>query len=228
MLYSLEKLSCIVSFIIIVTATPIYLSKPPYSFTTKQQGLTFIGAAIGAALGGPVIGRLNDTAIRILSRRNNGVFEAEMRLPMTTVPMLTTTAGLILFGVGVQNGDHWIVPVLGSTFVAVGLSSVPSTLQPYLLDNYFPASLDVFTVRYTTYSFMGYNSLTEQFFHGFKNLIVFGFAFGISPWISLNGIGTVFGILAAIVAFFDLCWIIFYIFGKKLRKNDGKRQIFPF
>jgi hypothetical protein len=130
-----------------VTVTPIYFSLPPYSFTTRQQGLTFIGAVIGSILGGLIVGKLNDIMARILSKRNNGVFEAEMRLPMTTVPMLATITGLVMFGVGVQNGDHWIVPVLGSTFVAVGLSSIPSTLQPYLLDCYFSASLDVFTVR---------------------------------------------------------------------------------
>jgi hypothetical protein len=158
-----KTLSHTVSFIIIVTVTPIYFSLPPYSFTSRQQGLTYIGPTVGSVLGGLILGKLNDIVVRILSKRNDGVFEPEMRLPMTTVPMLATITGLIMFGVGVQNGDHWIVPVLGSTFVAVGLASVPSTLQPYLIDSYFPASLDVSTVRCAPLSCLSYNLPTSSF-----------------------------------------------------------------
>lgn len=73
-----------------------------------------------------------------------------MRLPMTSFPMLATVPGLIMFGLGIDRGYHWIVLVIGSSLVALGLSAIPSTLQPYLLDSYYAASLDVFTVRYLT------------------------------------------------------------------------------
>lgn len=58
--------------------------------------------------------------------------------------------------------------------------------------------------------------------------MVFAFAFGISPWIRLDGIAVVFGILAALVAIFDLGWLLFYKFGKKWRQNDARKKIFPF
>lgn len=138
------------SFVVIVTITPIYLSAPPYRFTIRQQSLTYVGPLIGSVIGGPLCGRLTDYLSFYLSKRNDGVFEPEMRLPMVTFPMLATIPGLIMFGVGIDRGYHWIVIVIGSSLVAVGLSAIPSALQPYLLDSYYAASLDVFTVGYPT------------------------------------------------------------------------------
>lgn len=57
---------------------------------------------------------------------------------------------------------------------------------------------------------------------------MFAFAFGIIPWIHQSGISVVFGVLAALVAFFDLGWILFYVYGKDWRQRDSKKQIFPF
>ena len=136
------------SFVVIVTITPIYLAQPPYLFNTRQQGLTFIGPLIGSLIGGLLCGRLTDYLSCYLCKRNQGVFEPEMRLPMTTLPMLVTVPGLIMFGVGLDNGYHWIVIVIGSSLVATGLSAIPSTLQSYLLDSYYAISLDIFTVRW--------------------------------------------------------------------------------
>lgn len=147
-----------------MTVTPIFLRLPPYSFTTSQQGLTFVGPVIGSLLGGILCGKLNDIVIRALSKRNDGIFEPEMRLPVTCVPMVATIVGLLMFGIGIENGDHWIVPVIGSTLVSAGLSAIPSTLQPYLLDSYFAASLDVFTVGGFDYSELNMNSLSHSSF----------------------------------------------------------------
>ncbi|KFZ23584.1 hypothetical protein V502_01948 [Pseudogymnoascus sp. VKM F-4520 (FW-2644)] len=177
----------VASFIVIVTITPIVLSSPPYLFTISQQGLTFIGAIIGSVLGGPICGRLVDYLAKHLAKRNGGVFNPEMRLPITVFPMVITAVGLLMFGIGIGKGMHWIVPVIGSGFAAAGLSAIPSILQPYLLDSYYATSLDVFIM-----------------FHGGKNLIVFAVAFGIVPWIHMNGIAAVFGILAALIIVIDL------------------------
>lgn len=65
-------------------------------------------------------------------------------------------------------------------------------------------------------------------FHGGKNLIVFVVAFGIVPWIHMNGIAVVFGILAALIIVIDFGWVIFYVFGIHLRQLDMKKAIFPF
>lgn len=130
----------------IVTITPIVLSSPPYLFTISQQGLTFIGAIIGSVLGGPICGRLVDYIAKYLAKRNGGVFNPEMRLPITVFPMVITAVGLLMFGIGIGKGMHWIVPVIGSGFAAAGLSAIPSILQPYLLDSYYATSLDVFIV----------------------------------------------------------------------------------
>lgn len=70
------------------------------------------------------------------------------------------------------------------------------------------------------------NSL--QMFHGGKNLIVFAVAFGVVPWIHLNGIAAVFGILAAMTIVIDLGWVILYVFGARLRQLDVNKAIFPY
>ena len=43
-----------------------------------------------------------------LTKRNNGIREAEMRLGVLLLPMLIAPAGLIVYGMTAQHNLHWI------------------------------------------------------------------------------------------------------------------------
>ena len=134
------------SFTVLLSLLPIYLAQPPYSFSTTGQGLLYLGPCIGGLCGAFAGGYLNDVISHFSARRNHGIFEPEMRLPAMLVPGLFAPVGLIMFGAGISNKLHWIVPVIGDAFVCLALTATPSVIQPYLMDSFFPISMDCLIV----------------------------------------------------------------------------------
>jgi len=73
---------------------------PPYNFGDVGIGLlnlpAFIGTLIGFVWGGP----LSDWSIVWFTKKNNGIYEPEMRLYLATLPALLGPVGLFLYGYG--------------------------------------------------------------------------------------------------------------------------------
>lgn len=111
-----------------------------------MQGLTYLAFVLGNIIGAYLCGRCNDLVSRRLARRNHGVFEPEMRLPVVLVPIITTPIGLVLIGVAFEHHWHWIVPCIGFVLVATGFTGIPCISQPYLMDSYFPVAMDCLIV----------------------------------------------------------------------------------
>lgn len=84
-----------------------------YDFESYQVGLCFISGVIGALIGIFAGGHLSDWVADVLTKRNGGVREPEMRLPAMIPPLITTPLALILFGVGIEQRLHWICPTVG-------------------------------------------------------------------------------------------------------------------
>lgn len=135
--------------VVLTSILPLEISAPPYNFSAGQQGLTFIAALIGNAFGSYVGGYCNDLISQRSARKNGGVFEPEMRLPVVIFPGVMVPAGLIMFGVGIHNKSHWILPVFGFGMVAIGLNAIPSVVEPYLLDSYYPVAMETIIVSST-------------------------------------------------------------------------------
>ncbi|OAL45661.1 MFS general substrate transporter [Pyrenochaeta sp. DS3sAY3a] len=201
----------ICAVVVLITLIPVYMGAPPYNFSVGQQGLVFLGPCIGNLIGSLLCGNLNDALARWTSRRNGGVFEPEMRLPVVLFPALLVPTGLLMFGLGVHNGVHWIVPTIGAGLNGVALTGIGSVAQPYMMDAYAPVI---------------YDCLVN--FNGFKNVVSFAMGFGVIPWLEQNGIVTVFCIVAALVFVIDAAVIFIYIYGKQLRERDSRIKIFLF
>jgi MFS family permease len=146
------------SVVILISLIPIYLGEAPYNFTIAQQGLVFVSPCVGNLIGAYCCGYLNDRLSRFSARHNNGVFEPEMRLPVVLIPALFAPAGCLMFGIGIANETHWIVPVIGVGLVGVTLTGIPSLAQPYLMDAYHPIALDILVVGSPCMSRDGRNS----------------------------------------------------------------------
>lgn len=78
-----------------------------YNFASYQVGLCFIAAVVGALAAIPAGGWLAETVADWGTRRNGGVREPEMRLPVLVGVVLLAPGGLLLFGGGVEGGWHW-------------------------------------------------------------------------------------------------------------------------
>ena len=80
-----------------------YLFYPPYNFSAAGVGLMNVAPFVGVIPGTFVGGYLNDKSILWLSKRNNGIYEPEMRLWLALLGAIVTPAGILLFGVGLAH-----------------------------------------------------------------------------------------------------------------------------
>lgn len=216
------------SVVVMITIIPVYFGAPPYNFGVGQQGLIYLSSCIGNAFGSVFCGYVNDKVSQWSTRRNNGVFEPEMRLPLVMFPALLVPVGLVMFGAGVNNSLHWIVPVIGVGLVGVALTGIGSIIQPYLMDSYTPVLFDCLVVSLLSLDSTITSLTVWQTFNGFKNLVSFAVGFAVVPWIEQNGIVTVFCVLAALVFAIDASVVVIYWHGKKFRQRDARLKIFMF
>jgi hypothetical protein len=84
-----------------------------YGFKTYQAGLCFISAIVGSIIGLAFGGILTDKVTDMFIQQNHGVKEPEMRLPSIAISAITAPLALVLYGVGIGNKLHWMVPTLG-------------------------------------------------------------------------------------------------------------------
>jgi hypothetical protein len=79
---------------------------PPYYYGSNMIGLMSLPGFIGSFLGAIVSGPFCDWFVIRLTKRNNGIFEPEMRLILCFIPTLVGPAGLWLFGYSLANVSY--------------------------------------------------------------------------------------------------------------------------
>lgn len=166
---------------------PAILQAPPYNFSSGANGLINVAAIgrprlaslretyadavpVGNFLGAFVGGWCTDKVADWWSIRRKGVFNPEARLIMVTAPLIITTVGMALFGAASQRLWAWPSFYIITGLIAFGLTSVPSISMTYVSDAYFPMAAEALLL-----------------INALKNIIAFGFIYGIVPWCSAVG-----------------------------------------
>jgi hypothetical protein len=120
------------------------------------------------------------------TKKNHGTYEPENRLYLVTIPLVLTTAGCIVFGYGVQKALSWVSLFFGYGMMSVSLTAVPTITMAYVSDCQFAVNSDVLLLV-----------------NGLKNIVAFGFLYGVVPWVDeagyVDSFGTMAGIFAGIV-----------------------------
>lgn len=106
-------MSVTIGFLVAISSNFASAFQETYGFQPYQAGLCFVAGVIGSLLGIFAGGWCSDWTANFLTRRNNGIREPEMRLPSMTLGLIASPLALILYGVGIQNKLHWMVPTLG-------------------------------------------------------------------------------------------------------------------
>lgn len=52
---------------------------------------------------------------------------------MVLIPAILCPVGLIMFGIGPDKQLHWIVPVIGSGLVGIGLTGIAAVGEAYIM-----------------------------------------------------------------------------------------------
>ncbi|PGH34121.1 hypothetical protein GX50_03084 [[Emmonsia] crescens] len=119
-------------YLLFTTFTNVFVQQ--YHFSTGSAGLSFLGIGVGSILGLAVSATLSDRILQNLAKKNNGEMKPEYRLPLMIPGGLCVPIGLFWYGWTAEKGVHYVVPIVGTGFVGVGMIMVFMTGSTYLVD----------------------------------------------------------------------------------------------
>ncbi|KAL6695924.1 MFS general substrate transporter [Trichoderma pleuroticola] len=210
-LWSALALAVTIGFLVAVSSNSASAFNTTYGFSSYQVGLCYIAGVIGSLLGLPAGGHLGDKVADILTKRNGGIREPEMRLPAVMISAITAPLALVLYGVGIEYKLHWICPTIGIGLLNFSITQANTICIVYVIDSYRPVAGEI-TLAVT----------------GFKALFAFFLSFETNPWINLSGYRDAFGAMAGIAGGVLIMWIPLYFWGKKIRHYSWKWRVISF
>ena len=96
-IYSFLTFSAVIGWSICFLNThPSIFQRPPYNMTAGINSLIYIPSIIGILLGTYFGGAFTDTLAERSARKNNGVFEPEVRLIAMIIPFFVVPVGLLM------------------------------------------------------------------------------------------------------------------------------------
>ncbi|KAI0172602.1 MFS general substrate transporter [Hypoxylon sp. FL1284] len=180
---------------------PIKITAPPYNWSASSSGIQSLGGVLGFLLALPFTSS-SDRLASYLTKRNNGIREAEMRLGVMLPAMIIAPVGLVVYGLTAQLNLHWIGYFLGG-----GLSS---------WGGYF---YYCFTLAYAVDS---YDSNTSEMLIAInvgKQAVSFGLGYGVLDWVMEKGYATIIaGVFGGVFLANNLMLIVFMLWGKRIRR----------
>ena len=132
-------------------------ASPLYGFSPGQVGYTnfafFVGGIIGVATAGP----FSDWLARRSTIKNNGIREAEMRLPALIPYVCLFIISHVVGAVGYQRAWPWqAIIVCGFGFSGLAVTSIPAISIAYAVDCYKPISGEIMVVATVMKNVLGF------------------------------------------------------------------------
>ncbi|KAJ5936558.1 hypothetical protein N7466_003008 [Penicillium verhagenii] len=129
-----------------LTESPV-LSAPPYNFPPSSVGYANFAFVVGGLIGLGTAGPLSDWIAVRATERNNGIREAEMRLPALIPYFIFTVIGIVIGGVGYDRLWNWpVILIVGYGFSGICVTGVPTIAIAYAIDCYKPISGEIMVV----------------------------------------------------------------------------------
>ncbi|KAK4159514.1 major facilitator superfamily domain-containing protein [Cladorrhinum sp. PSN259] len=190
---------------------PLKITNPPYNWSPNNSGLHAISTLIGFGSALPLLPASDILAAR-LTKRNNGIREAEMRLGVLIPALFAAPAGQILFGFAAEKDLHWVC-----YFLAIGLTQWAG---------YFYFTL---TLAYAVDSHNANLSEMLIIMNLGKQAISYGFSGELLNWINKHGYLTIIvGAFAPVLVINNLMVFVFMVWGKRIRVMISKSWLARF
>lgn len=119
-------------FLLFTTITPVFIKT--YGWSPEITGLAYLGIGVGNFMGIAFVARTSDATIIRLAKKNKGVYEPEMRLPLCVFFGLLIPVSFFWYGWTAYNKVHWIVPIISLVPFGFGLMGIFAPLQTYMID----------------------------------------------------------------------------------------------
>ncbi|KAK7992060.1 MFS-type transporter [Apiospora saccharicola] len=201
--------TCISWLVLISVTLSQIFSSPPYNFSVAAVGASnlssFVATLIATAMAGPIV----DGCIKYMSKKNNGVFEPEFRLPIMMSYLLFTVTGFFAWGESLYREDPWPIPIIvGMGFINFGVQLGTTGVVAYVSDAHRTMAAEAFAAM----NFV-------------KNMFAFGMTFYINDWIATQGVRQVFFVIGGITIGVVLLTVPMYIFGKRARSFTYRHKL---
>ncbi|GKZ20275.1 hypothetical protein AbraIFM66951_001392 [Aspergillus brasiliensis] len=187
-------------FAVMTSLQATYMLLPPYNFTSVGIGLMNVAPFIGSLLGFPISGYLSDKSILWLSKRNNGIYEPEMRLWLSLPVIVLGPGSILMFGLGLAYGAHWAVLAVGYGIFGFVIACSGGISLSYLMDCY--------------QDIVGDTLVGVVFMRNVFSVIVL---FTLTPWVNGMGMQNLHVLLAVLALFIYSIPIPLLIWGKRAR-----------
>jgi len=97
----------IYGFLYLLFTTIPTVFEEAYGWESRDTGLAYIGCGLGMVISLLSIMKTNDATVVKLTKRNNGQYEPEFRLPATIYYAAFVPISLIWYGWSTQKHTHW-------------------------------------------------------------------------------------------------------------------------
>ncbi|OJJ66499.1 hypothetical protein ASPBRDRAFT_69646 [Aspergillus brasiliensis CBS 101740] len=188
------------------TSMSSQMTLPPYNFTSDQIGLMNLPQFIGVSIGSLIVGPLSDRLILYSARRNQGIYEPEVRLWLLLPFIPCVLAGALLYGIGLQKGLTWPVIAVAMGICSFGIAPINIVLLTYISDAYN----DIIGDAMVGVTFI-------------RNGVSTAFIFALDPWFAAVGIQNVIISMSLIATFILSFAVVLLKWGKRLRGITAKR-----
>ncbi|KAF1810827.1 cycloheximide resistance protein [Eremomyces bilateralis CBS 781.70] len=125
-----------------------------YNFSTDIVGLSFVGVGVGFLIGQIAFSNISDRLLKSLAAKRGGGFKPEYRMPPCLIGAVCIPIGLFWYGWAAQARAHWIVPLIGTSFVGLGNSIIFMSITTYTIDAYGMYSASALAANTVTRSIM--------------------------------------------------------------------------
>ena len=119
-------------FLLLTTITGVYTDT--YGWSPELCGLAYLGVGLGNFVGMIFVAKTSDITIIRLAKRNNNIYEPEMRLPTCVFFGFLIPISFFWYGWSTKAHAHWIVPIIGLFPFGAGTIGIMFPIQMYLID----------------------------------------------------------------------------------------------
>ena len=178
------------------------LSNSPYNWSPGAVGYSNFAFVIGGILGLVTAGPFSDWVAKQLTKRNNGIREAEMRLPALIPYFITTIIGIVVGGLAYDRQWKWqLILVFGYGLTGLCVTTVPTIAIAYAVDCYKPIAGEIMVVATVL-----------------KNTCGFAMSYWVPPLGAREGLFSPAMVEFALTIGPMLLGLPLFFFGKRLRK----------
>jgi MFS family permease len=184
-------------------------SSPAYGWSPLAVGYSNFAFFVGGLFGVLTAGPLSDWWARRMTMKNNGIREAEMRLPALLPYCCFFVISHVVGAVGYQRLWPWqAIVVCGFGFSGLAVTSIPAIAIAYAIDCYKPISGEIMVVGTVL-----------------KNVLGFCLSYWVFDIMASDGWVTVYMIQFAVSMLPVVLTVPLYVYGKSLRRMTKDSEI---